>query len=81
MIFNEDATYSWQGVVNSEPATGLGTWSMEDDILTFVENGESSSWIYSISNSNNWSMSIEYPGDDVIQYATLSEYNLSLIHI
>ena len=48
---------------------------MEDDILTFVENGESSSWIYSISNSNNWSMSIEYPGDDVIQYATLSEYN------
>ena len=75
MIFNEDATYSWQGVVNSEPSTGLGTWSMEDDILTFVENGESSSWIYSISNSNNWSMSIEYPGDDVIQYATLSEYN------
>ena len=75
MIFNEDATYSWQGVVNSAPGTGLGTWSMEDDILTFVENGESSSWIYSISNSNNWSMSIEYPGDDVIQYATLSEYN------
>ena len=75
MIFNEDTTYSWQGVVNSEPSTGLGTWSMEDDILTFVENGESSSWIYSISNSNNWSMSIEYPGDDVIQYATLSEYN------
>ena len=25
MIFNEDATYSWQGVVNSEPSTGLGT--------------------------------------------------------
>ena len=48
---------------------------MEYDILTFAENGESSSWIYSISNSNNWSMSIEYPSDDVIQYATLSEYS------
>ena len=43
MVFNEYTTYSWQGVVNSEPSTGLGTWSMEDDILTFVENGESSS--------------------------------------
>ena len=58
MIFNRDATYSWQGVVNSEPNSGLGTWSMEGDILTFDENGESSSWICSISNSNNWSMFI-----------------------
>ncbi len=76
MIFNEDTTYSWQGVVNSEPSTGLGTWSTEDNILTYVEeNGESSSWTYSISNSNNWSMSIEVPADDVLEYETLSEYN------
>ena len=58
MTFNKDATYSWQGVVNSEPSFGLGAWSMEGDILTFVENGESSSWICSISNNNNWSMFI-----------------------
>ena len=91
MILNEDATYSWQPsfffyyiqhhlsdslfVINWETSDGLGTWSMEDDILTLVENGEPSFWTYSISNSNNLSMSIEYPADDVIQYATLSEYN------
>ena len=48
---------------------------MEGDILTFDENGESSSWICSISNSNNWSMSIEYTADDIMEYATLSECN------
>ena len=55
--------------------SNLGTWSTEDNILTYVENGKSHSWTYSISNSNNLSMSIEYPADDVIEYATLSEYN------
>ena len=48
---------------------------MEDDILSLVENGEPSTWIYSISNSNNWSCSSENPVDDVTEYATLSEYN------
>ena len=91
MILNEDATYSWQPsfffyyiqhhlsdslfVINWETSDGLGIWSMEDDILTFVENGEPSSWTYSISNSNNLSMSIEDPADDVLEYETLSEYN------
>ena len=55
--------------------SNLGTWSTEDSILTYVENGKSHSWTYSISNSNNLSMSIEYPADDVLEYATLSEYN------
>ena len=55
--------------------SNLGTWSTEDNILTYVENGKSHSWTYSISNSNNLSMSIEYPADDVLEYATLSEYN------
>ena len=91
MILNEDATYSWQPsfffyyiqghlsdslfVINWETSDGLGTWSTEDSILTYVENGKSHSWTYSISNSNNLSMSIEYPADDVLEYATLSEYN------
>ena len=91
MILNEDATYSWQPsfffyyiqhhlsdslfVINWETSDGLGTWSMEDDILTLVENGEPSTLIYSILNSNNWSCSFENPADDVIEYATLSEYN------
>ena len=92
MIFNEDATYSWQPsfrfyyiqhqlpdslfVDNGETDdSNLGTWSTEDNILTYVENGKSHSWTYSISNSNNLSMSIEYPADDVLEYATLSEYN------
>ena len=92
MIFNEDATYSWQPsfrfyyiqhhlpdslfVDNGETDdSNLGTWSTEDNILTYVENRKSHSWTYSISNSNNLSMSIEYPADDVLEYATLSEYN------
>ena len=55
--------------------SNLGTWSTEDNILTYVESGKSYSWNYSISNSNNMSMSIEYPADDSLEYKTLSEYN------
>ena len=55
--------------------SNLGTWSTEDNIFTYFENGKSHSWTYSISNSNNLSMSIEYPADDVLEYKTLSEYN------
>ena len=63
-IFNEDGTYSYQGALKGNPTSGSGTWSSTDEILTYIEDGETELWTYSISDDDTWVCYITYPETD-----------------
>ena len=63
-IFNDDGTYSYQGALQGNPTSGSGTWSSTDEILTYIENGETSLWNYAVVDDTSYSCYITYPETD-----------------
>ena len=56
-IFNEDGTFSNQGVVEGESHSGSGTWSTSGNKLTVItedvqEGTETEIWDYTVSESS-----------------------------
>ena len=53
MAINSDGNYSYQGLINDEDLSGAGTWSANDQILTFIEDGQTTLWNYSMTDNDN----------------------------
>ena len=73
MIFNENGSFSYQGAIDGDMVSGSGTWSSTDEILTYIEDGQTTLWNYTMTNDNNWSCTVQTPDNDDY-YGTLTEY-------
>ena len=74
LIFTESGTFSYQGAIDGDMVSGSGTWSSTDDILTYVENGQTTLWTYEMPNNDEWSCYVETPENDT-SYGTRTEYS------
>ena len=74
MIFTESGTFSYQGAIDGDMQSGSGTWSSTGNILTYVEDGETTLWTYSMTNDDNWSCYVETPENDDY-YGTRTQYS------
>ena len=75
MILTESGTFSYQGVIDGgDMQSGSGTWSSTDEILTYIEDGETTLWTYNMTNNDNWSCYIEFPENNYY-YARRTEYS------
>ena len=67
IIFNEDGTYSNQGVIEGDSHSETGTWSTQGDKLTIIFEEEEGTitdiWDYTLSGSS-FSMSISEADDN-----------------
>ena len=70
MAINFDGYYSYQGLMNDEDLSGTGSQSANDQILTFINNGQTILLNYSTANNDNLSFTVTNAESDVYsQYA------------
>ena len=62
---NFDSYYSYQGLMNDEDFSGTGSWSANDQILTFINNGQTILLNYSTANNDNLSFTVTNAESDV----------------
>ena len=73
MAINSDGNYSYQGFMDGEDLSGTGTWTSNDQILTFIEDGQTTLWTYSMVDNDNLSFEVTTPETDDY-YSTLTQY-------
>ena len=73
MAINSDGNYSYQGLINDEDLSGAGTWSANDQIITFIEDGQTTLWNYSMTDNDNLSFEVTTAETDDY-YSTLTQY-------
>ena len=73
MAINSDGNYSYQGLINDEDLSGAGTWSANDQILTLIEDGQTTLWTYSMTDNDNLSFEVTTAETDDY-YSTLTQY-------
>ena len=73
MIFTDQGTFSYQGAIDGDMLSGSGTWSSTDDILTYIEDGETTLWDYTMTDDDNWSCEVTTP-ENATSYGTKTEY-------
>ena len=73
MIFTENGNFSYQGAIDGDMISGSGTWSSTDNILTYIEDGSTTLWDYTMNDDNNWSCEVTTP-ENASNYGTKTEY-------